>query len=69
MRTQASCTWGDGPDVLIRVPDSAPWGIVQNLHDVSFGLSAHDTKMLVNDLLAVIATCEELEAKAKELTR
>lgn len=69
-RTQASCAWGDGPDVLIVIPPGTKWGIVKHSNDdVSFGFDVHDAKMLVNDLLAAIEECERFEKGLEELAR
>ena len=57
-KIEAECTWGDGPDILIKVNT--------NLDAInSFDMSIREAKQLVEKLLFEIGKAEELEALEK----
>jgi hypothetical protein len=53
MEFRAVCTWGDGPDVLLKIDANM------------FDLTASDAKKLANELLVAAHNAEEIEQVAK----
>jgi len=57
MEVKASCTWGDGPDVLL------------NIQDTLYDLTSEQAKRLANELLQAAQNADELDSTAKNHDR
>ena len=67
MKFKVSCTWGDGPDVLVGLEDvGEPWQILDRqgveIAACSFGLTAGAARALAIALVAAADQACELEA-------
>jgi len=66
MKIEATCTWGEGPDVFIEINSSAHegWpvtGANVRLDSATFGITANEARKLAAQLLVAATRADDLE--------
>jgi len=58
---RAECTWGDGPDVLVVVPQGSRYAMMAVDGGHSFGMESRAARALAESLLKAADIADELE--------